>query len=408
MNHLPAPRIFDRTTPPHMTTLIMLSSIGALSMTLFLPSLPNMTEYFGTDYAIMQLSVAAYLFMNGTLHIVIGPLADRFGRRPITLTACLLFLLATLGCILSPNVESFLAFRMVQAVIVTGLVVSRAIVRDMVPQDHAASMIGYVTMGMAMVPMIAPMIGGFLDELFGWQASFALLLVSGTIILFLVWFDQGETAINRASSFRQQFREYPELFRSRRFWGYTAIAGFAAGNFFAFLGGVPFIGSEIYQLSPSTLGIYFGLTAFGYVLGNFVSGRWSFRLGTTRMLLIGALVMVICPIGAASSQFLEIEHPFGFFVFFVFMGIANGIVMPNATAGMLSVRPHLAGTASGVGGAMSIVAGSGVSALAGILLSTHHSPMPLIMIVSVCVMLCLLSTFYVLRIEQQTSWKNMD
>ena len=239
MNHLPAPRIFDRTTPPHMTTLIMLSSIGALSMTLFLPSLPNMTEYFGTDYAIMQLSVAAYLFMNGTLHIVIGPLADRFGRRPITLTACLLFLLATLGCILSPNVEIFLAFRMVQAVIVTGLVLSRAIVRDMVPQDHAASMIGYVTMGMAMVPMIAPMIGGFLDELFGWQASFALLLVSGTIILFFVWFDQGETAINRASSFRQQFREYPELFRSRRFWGYTAIAGFAAGKLLCLSGGSP-------------------------------------------------------------------------------------------------------------------------------------------------------------------------
>ena len=403
MSSLPDARLFDRSTPPHITTLILLASVGALSITLFLPSLPNMTEYFGTDYRIMQLSVAAYLFVNGALHIIIGPISDRFGRRPVTIGAIILFLLATLGCILSPTVEIFLAFRMAQAVIVTGIVLSRAIVRDMVPQDKAASMIGYVTMGMALVPMVAPMLGGLLDEVIGWQASFALLFTLGLIILTFVYFDQGETALSRASSFRQQFSEYPELFRSRRFWGYVAISGFASGTFFAYLGGAPLIGSSFYELSPPVLGFYFGLTAFGYMLGNFTSGRWSASFGINRMILAGSVLMIACPVGAAIALFQGVEHPLGFFAFFVIMGIGNGIILPNATAGTLSVRPHLAGTASGVGGAISIGAGSGVSALAGSLLTAGASPMPLVVIVAVCMVLCLATTLYVLWVERKVS-----
>ena len=404
MNNLPDVKIFDRTTPPHIITLILLASIGALSMTLFLPSLPKMTNYFATDYRIMQLSVAAYLFVNGILHIVIGPISDRFGRRPITIASIIIFLIATLGCLLAPTVEVFLAFRMVQAVIVTGIVLSRAIVRDMVPQREAASMIGYVTMGMAMVPMIAPMIGGFLDEIIGWQASFALLLVFGVVILVFSYFDQGETAIHQSSSFRQQFSEYPELFSSRRFWGYVAILSFASSTFFSYLGGAPFIGSSIYTLSPSQLGFYFGLTAFGYMLGNFISGRCSIRFGVNKMIVTGSVLMIACPGGAIIAQMLGVVHPLGFFAFFVIMGIGNGIIIPNATAGVLSVRPHLAGTSSGISGAISIVAGSGMSAFAGSLLTQGSSPMPLIMITTLCVFLCLITTFYVLWIEQKVSY----
>lgn len=401
-------RLFDRTTPPHLSTLILLASIGALSMTLFLPSLPNMTAYFNTDYNIMQLSVAAYLFVNGVLHVIIGPLSDRYGRRPITLLAIVLFLIATAGCLLSPTVEVFLAFRMAQAVIVTGIVLSRAIVRDMVPQDRAASMIGYVTMGMSLVPMMAPMLGGFLDEAFGWQASFALLILLGLIILGFSYFDQGETAHSRASSFRQQFRDYPELFRSRRFWGYVAIGSFSSGTFFTYLGATPLIGSAFYNLTPSKLGFYFGLTAFGYMIGNFISGRWSTRFGTNPMIFGGALLLIVCPLGATIAQIQNIAHPVGFFGFFILMGISNGIILPNATAGALSVRPHLAGTASGIGGAITIVAGSGASALAGLLLNEGASPTPMIMIVAICVVLCLISTLYVLRIERQLRHRSAD
>ena len=397
---LPAARFFDRTTPPHIITLMLVASVGALSISIFLPSLPNMAEHFETSYQVMQLSVTAYLFASGVLHIFVGPLSDRYGRRPVMICAIVLFLAATMGCVLSPTVEVFLAFRMAQAVVVTGTVLSRAIVRDMVPQSEAASMIGYVTMGMALVPMIAPMIGGFLDEAFGWKASFGFLTLTGMIILTFVFFDQGESALTRSSSFVQQFRDYPELFRSRRFWGYVAILGFASGTFFAYLGGTPIVGIAHYELSPTELGFFFGLTALGYMCGNFVSGRWSMKLGINRMIVIGIAIMITSPVGALIAQLMDVRHPLGFFGFTIIMGIGNGIILPNATAGSLSVRPHLAGTASGIGGAISIGFGAGVAAFAGSLLSEQTTPMPLILIMLGCALLCLVTTAYVLWVER--------
>ncbi len=131
----------DRTTPPHILTLVLVAGIGALSMNVFLPSLPRMSDYFAVEYQVMQLSVALYLAVNGVLQIAIGPISDRYGRRPVLIGAIVLFLLATLGCILAPTAQVFLAFRMMQAVIGATLVLSRAAVRDMYPQDQAASQI---------------------------------------------------------------------------------------------------------------------------------------------------------------------------------------------------------------------------------------------------------------------------
>ena len=152
-------------TAPHIATLISLAGISALTMNIFLPSLPTMTAHFGADYAVMQLSVALYLAVSAALQIVIGPLSDRYGRRPVLLWGLSLFCLATVGTLVAPTTEWFLAARMAQAVMAVGLVLSRAVVRDMVPTDQAASMIGYVTMGMSIVPMIGPGIGGVLEPL---------------------------------------------------------------------------------------------------------------------------------------------------------------------------------------------------------------------------------------------------
>ena len=130
----PAVRFMDRSTPPHIFTLIVLTGLGALSMNIFLPSLPAMSEHFSTDYRVMQLSVALYLAGSAVLQIVVGPISDRYGRRPVLLWGIGIFLVATLGCILAPTIEVFLAFRMLQAVVVVGLVLGRAVVRDMYPQ----------------------------------------------------------------------------------------------------------------------------------------------------------------------------------------------------------------------------------------------------------------------------------
>ncbi|MBT8411831.1 MAG: multidrug effflux MFS transporter [Octadecabacter sp.] len=380
MSHAPSIRFLDPSTPPHIFTLIALTGLGALSMNIFLPSLPGMTDYFQTDYRLMQLSVALYLGVNAVLQVFIGPISDRYGRRPILLGAIALFLLATIGCIFAPTAEIFLGFRMMQAVIVAGLVLGRALVRDMYPQDQAASQIGYVTMGMAVVPMIGPAIGGVLDQAFGWQSNFWMLMLLGVLVLGLTLRDLGETAHSTSGSFRAQFAEYPELLRARRFWGYCLSAAFASGAFFAYLGGAPYVGTEVFGMSPATLGLFFGAPALGYFFGNWVSGRFSVRLGINKMILYGALASMA---GLATSLLLfyaGLKTAYVFFGFMTFVGLGNGMVLPNATAGMLSVRPHLAGTASGLGGAIMIGGGAALSALAGALLTGGNGAFPLIWI----------------------------
>jgi DHA1 family bicyclomycin/chloramphenicol resistance-like MFS transporter len=394
-------RFLDRATPPHIFTLIVLTGIGALSMNIFLPSLPAMTEYFQTDYRLMQLSVALYLAVNAALQVVIGPVSDRFGRRPVLIWGVVIFLVATIGCILAPNVEVFLAFRMVQAVIVVGLVLGRAVVRDMYPQDQAASQIGYVTMGMAVVPMIGPAIGGVLDETLGWQANFWLLAVLGLMVLALTWRDLGETAARGSASFAEQFRQYPELLASRRFWGYCLAAAFASGAFFAYLGGAPYVGSEVFGLSAALVGIYFGAPALGYFFGNFISGRFSVRVGINGMILWGTILSASGLLMSLLLFLIGFKTALVFFGFMTFVGLGNGMVLPNATSGMLSVRPHLAGTASGLGGAIMIGGGAALSALAGALLTGGNGAYPLIWIMLITSLLAVASIIYTIRRERQ-------
>lgn len=369
MTRVQTPKYLDRTTPPHITTLILLAGLSALAMNIFLPSLPGMTAYFNTEYRLIQLSVALYLGVNAGLQLLMGPISDRWGRRPVILWGLGLFLVATLGCIFAPNITVFLTFRMIQASVVVAMVLSRAIVRDMVPQDRAASMIGYVTMGMAVVPMIGPAFGGLLDEAFGWQANFWALFVLGAALFFVCWRDLGETAPLSGRTLMQQFRDYPALLTSRRFWGYALAAGLSSGAFFAYLGGAPFVGDRVFGLPPSTLGLLFGAPAIGYFLGNFVSGRFSTRIGINRMVLWGTLFNAG---GIALNLMLflvGLGTPLTFFGLMTFMGLGNGMVIPNATAGALSIRPDLAGTASGLSGALMIGIGAGLSAIAGTMLT---------------------------------------
>lgn len=391
----------SKRTPPTITTLILLSGLSALGMNIFLPSLPNMTDHFQTDYRLMQLSVALYLAVNAALQVVIGPIADKAGRRPVILWGLSLFLLATLGTIFAPTAEIFLFFRMCQAVVAVCIVLSRAAVRDMYEQDKAASMLGYVTMGMAVVPMIGPAIGGLLDESFGWQANFWLLFLLGALAIILVYVDFGETALKSGKTLVAQFREYPELLTSPRFWGYSLASGFCSGAFFAYLGGAPFVGTEVFGMNPAEMGFYFGAPAVGYFFGNFISGRYSMRYGVNRMVMWGcwlnalgvalSLIVMIAGLGSALT----------FFGFMTFVGLGNGMAIPNATAGALSVRVHLAGTASGLNGAIMLGGGAALSALAGFLLTPETGALPLLWLMLITSVLGVLAIQVVIWRERQ-------
>jgi DHA1 family bicyclomycin/chloramphenicol resistance-like MFS transporter len=368
----------DRTTPPHIVTLILVTGLAALSLNVFLPSLPAIAAHFGVPYATAQLTVSGYLAMTAVIQIVIGPLSDRFGRRPVLLGAIGIFVLATLGALWAPTFEVFFACRMVQAAVASGFAISRAVVRDMVPMDQAAAMIGWVTMGMSVVPMIGPVIGGGLEQVFGWQASFWMLAAGGVAVLGLVWRDLGETATATSASFGAQVRAYPRLFRSQRFWGYVLAAASASAAFFAFLGGAPYVGTNVYGLSPAGLGAYFAAPAIGYLVGNGLSGRFSARVGVNRMMMAGALVATAGLAVLFALELAGLAPAWVFFGFQIFVGLGNGILLPSANAGMLSVRPELAGSAAGLGGAITIGGGAAVSQLGGWLLEGEGTAIPLV------------------------------
>src|SRR5690606_10207507 len=243
------PRL-DRLTPPHILTLVLATSTGALAMNIFLPSLPGIARHFEADYGVVQLAVSLYLAAMAILQLGIGPASDRFGRRPVMLVSFAIFILSTAAAVVAPTIEFLLGCRILQAFAASGMVLSRAIVRDTVGPDEAASRIGYITMGMSLAPMIGPVIGGVLDELYGWQATFTLMLIFGLIAFAVVFLDLGETNKATSASLARQMGNYPQLFGSRRFWGYTATAAFTSGSFFAFLGGGPYVATEILHLSP--------------------------------------------------------------------------------------------------------------------------------------------------------------
>ncbi|SFS03289.1 MFS transporter, DHA1 family, bicyclomycin/chloramphenicol resistance protein [Yoonia litorea] len=394
-------RFLDRTTPPHILTLVLITGLSALSMSIFLPSLTAMTDYFQTDYAIMQIALSGYLAATAILQVFIGPISDRYGRRVMVLGSIAIFVVATLGAMLATTIEVFLFFRILQAAVATSMALGRAIVRDIVPQDEAASMIGYVTMGMAIVPMVGPMIGGGLEQAFGWQATFLFLAMAGLATLSLVFVDLGETVQGEGTSFRDQFKTYPELLSSPRFWGYVLCSAFASGGFFALLGGTSFVADSIFGLSPLWSGIALGTPAIGYAFGNFLSGRFSVRYGINRMAIVGSLVLIF---GMGSSLLLTlsgVSHPLAFFGFCVFLGTGNGIVLPNVMAGSISVRPHLAGTASGLGGAIMIGGGAALSQLAGAVLTVETGTLPLQIIMFATSILSLLSVLFVIWREKR-------
>ena len=380
-----------------MSTLILLAGIQALAMSVFLPSLHDMTLYFGTTYGVMQFAVSAYMAAIAIVQILIGPIGDRFGRRPVVLVSLAIFSVASIAAIFAPTVEIFMAARLVQSVVVACVVMSRALVRDMFPDEEAASMIGYVTMGMAVVPMVGPMIGGALDQMFGWKASFVLLAAGGIGVWVLAYRDMGETVSGAGVGFREQLRTYPELLTSPRFWGYVFASSAGSGAFFALLGGASFVSGTIFHLSPFMTGLALGAPAVGYAIGNGLSGRYSVRLGIDRMVFWGGIVATAGMGLSLIATLVGYAHPILFFGPCVFLGLGNGMMLPNATAGAMSIRPHLAGTASGLSGAIMMAGGAALAALAGALLTEETGALPLQVIMLLSSLTTVIAILLVMR-----------
>ena len=390
------------TTPPHLLTLILTNALSVLTLNMFLPSLAKMSEALEADYGLVNLSVAGYLAISAVLQLVMGPLSDRYGRRPVMLATTAVFFAASVGCALAQDIWVFLGFRMLQAGIVSGQVLSRAVIRDMHEPKAAARMLGHVAMAMALAPMLGPMLGGALDMAFGWRSSFILYAVLGGVMLAILWGDLGETNASAASlSFREQVRDYPELFRSRRFWGYSMCYALAVAGFFAFITGAPLVAAAWYDLSPAALGLGIGIITVGFMVGNFVSGLLGSRTELVTLVLAGRVFATIGPIGGLALFFSGAGTMWVFFGSAIVVGFGNGLTNANANAGVMSVRPRLAGSASGLSGAMTVALGAVMTSLTGALVTPEHAPYIVLGIMLTTSVLGLFAALYVRWVDKR-------
>lgn len=363
-----------RRTAPHIGTLIAITALAIVSLNLFLPSLPSIAAEFGVSYAAVSWSIAGYLLLTGVLQLIMGPLSDRLGRRPVMLAGLAVFALASVGCALAPDFTWFLAFRFLQAAIASCMTLGRAVVRDMYAPREATVKLSHISAAMALAPMLGPLLGGLLEQAFGWRANFWAFALMGGALYALVWYDLGETNNQRSSSFKDQFRNYPELFRARRFWGYTACLAFSIGTFHVFLAGAPLIGTTTLALSPATLGLAMGASSLGFLIGTMITGRIAHRHSIAGLALFGRFLA-----GAGVLSGLLLVMVFGPTVLFLFgaslfVGFGNGFSVPPANAGTLSVRPNLAGSASGLSGAITVTVGAVLTWAVGIGVTTATDP----------------------------------
>ena len=264
--------------------------------------------------------------------LFIGGLADRFGRRPVLLASLVLYAAACLAAIVATSILMLIVARIVQAAGATaGLALSRTVVRDLAPQDAAASMIGYVTMGMVVAPLFAPSIGGLIDDAFGWRMIFAFCLVLGLAAAVLAAMRLPETrpASISAQTTSQMLRRSWEVARDRRFLAYSLGGAFTTAVYLTFLGAAPYLVVETMGMSKVAYGLWFMALAGGYMIGNFCSGRFSERLGGKRMIDIGNALSIAGTAILFGFALVPVMHPAAIFLPSVLMSLGNGFLLPN-------------------------------------------------------------------------------
>ena len=366
-------KTYAANTPPHLITLIILTSTSVLAMNMFLPSLTNMAVEFSVSYSLMNISVAGYLAITAILQVILGPLSDRFGRRPVLLGSILIFSLASLFCALSSNIWIFLSLRILQGAIISGMTLSRAIVRDIMDPKDAVRVLGTIAMAMAVAPMLGPVLGGVFDEVFGWRAIFWFYLGLGLVLFILTWADLGETNKNTSATFRKQFATYPDLLRSGLFWGYSICLSFGIACFYAFLSGAPLVADKVLNLPPSHLGFYMGSITGAFLVGSFISNRLAKHTTSTKLVLTGRTISVLgLSLGLIIVMFGNVSS-LSIFGSTLFIGLGNGMSLPSCYVGVMNVRSDLAGSAAGLSGAMGVAAGAILATMMAAILTENNA-----------------------------------
>jgi predicted MFS family arabinose efflux permease len=307
---------------------------------MILPSLPNIAATFGADFALVNLSVAGFAVVTALIEAVGGGISDRFGRRPLVLISLSIFTAASIGCIFAPNIGAFLFFRAMQACISPCYSVALVVIKESSEEGEAASKFGYLAMGWALAPMVGPLLGGSLDQFFGWRSSFVVFTILGAAGFILA--ARELKGIPPPRSDNGYLTSYVLLLRSNRFWAYTLCMACSLGALYVFLGGAPLVFGGALEGSSAKLGFYMGLVPVGFILGSYLAGRFASRRSRGVILVAARLITCSGLLVGLVLAMLGVTH------ILVFFGVGNGLTMPAANSGAMSVRSDLAGTAAGL------------------------------------------------------------
>ncbi|MCA3626156.1 MAG: multidrug effflux MFS transporter [Methylobacterium sp.] len=380
----------DTNSRAFLVLLVMLSMLGPLTLNILVPSLPGMVDSLKATKERVQLTLSLYLLGMAVGQLMLGPLADRFGRRPVLLVALVLYVLSSLAAYLAPNVEMLIVARILQSFGATaGITLARTMIRDLYSRDSAASMIAYVTMAMVVAPMVSPVLGATIDDLFGWRAILLFCSVLGFISFVIAAPILPETrpASLVAATAGDVARRSLALLGDRRFMGYWGAGAFCSGMFFAFLGTAPYLMIEVLDRPKTEYGLWFMTLSLGYMAGNFVSGRFTPSLGGERLIFWGnvvGLVGALMILAAAGAGWL---NPLALFIPAMIASFGNGLVLPNSIAAGVGINPLAAGAGSGLLGFGQMGIGAVASYLGGKLVT--GTAMPLAIIMTVCAVLAL-------------------
>ncbi|MCB2099886.1 MAG: multidrug effflux MFS transporter [Rhodobacterales bacterium] len=348
--------------------LTALTALGQVSTALYVPSLPSMGDYFHTDNHRVALTMTVFLVGFAVSQLVYGPLADRYGRRPVLLGGLTVYLLASAACATAGSIDSLIAWRFLQATgACSGQVVARAVVRDVYGRERAAKVLAYIGAALAISPAVMPALGGVLQGAFGWRAAFVALAVIAGLVLFFAWRLLGETrpADAPAEPPSGLVRGYGRLLVAPVYLGYVGVVACVFAGLMAYVTASPFLFIDGLGLSPEAFGLLSMFNVVGFLAGTLAAGRWSLHFGVRRMTAAG-LSLSLAGSGLMVGLALAAPPAVPFVVgpMAVFLS-GLGIVMANGMAGALANFPRLAGTASALLGCLQMLTAAAASLLAG-------------------------------------------
>ena len=372
-----------RPTPWRLLALLIaMTGVSSLSLNVLVPAIPGLAAKFQTDTASVQLTVSLYLMGLALAQLVFGPLSDRFGRRPVILAGLALATIASTAAIFAAGIATLIAARLVQSLgASTGQTIGRAIIRDLYDREHAASMIGLVTSVVVLLPMVAPLIGGILDTLFGWESIFVFsaLVAGGVFALAVLALPETRRASIAPDGHGHFLAEVRALCASPRFFGYALCAGLGSAPFFSFLGAAPHVVVGMLGHSSAEYGVWFFLPSIGFMAGNFAVSRLSRRFTIDTLIWWGIVLTIVgCVLNIVVYRAFPGWDMATIFLPQIVIGLGKGLLLPTSIAGAVSIRPQVAGTASGMTGFIQMGIGAVAAQLSGHVIGNASDAMPML------------------------------